>query len=490
MLVIALFALSALPACPAPGGQDPAYDTIMLETSGRADKILAEDLDGDGSNDLIVQSGRDLHIFLFEKGKGFTPQPQQTIRLDPTVFLWCFGRVDGSKFPALFTSGSRAIQVHVFDGKAFAAPRDVIVHPSIFEGTVAEGHPPIHLDFAPDLDRDGRSEILVFQKDELFIMHALPGGEFRCLQKLPIPVDETMVIPWTAHMKLSESSTVPLMAFGDMTGNGRTDLSYYRDEGIGVFAQNEKGLFNPLSNRDLTVDRRKRRPNRVIQFDFPPRVGDFNGDGLLDIAVIYPAKGRVQVYYGRKGRTDFTIPDQVMQAADGWSSGIYVEPLSGEKGSDLIMGVIRKFGLSGGIQAFLSGKVNLELHIYSMQPTGMFSKDPVQELKFEIPYTFHVTRDSMNLDLVFRPNFKGDFNRDGLRDMLLPADERTLRIYPGVKGKMISEEPSGSITMNPPPGTTLTEPFVFDFNGDGVSDLVLKHVIGPDKAVLEVKISK
>jgi hypothetical protein len=94
------------------------------------------------------------------------------------------------------------------DGKAFAAPRDVIVHPSIFEGAAAEGHPPVYLDFAPDLGRDGRSEVLVFQKDELFIMHAQPGGEFRCLQKLPITVDETMVMPWTAHMKLSESWTV------------------------------------------------------------------------------------------------------------------------------------------------------------------------------------------------------------------------------------------------------------------------------------------
>jgi hypothetical protein len=484
-MVTLLALLAALAA------QDPQYDTFMLDTGGgRVDKILAEDLNGDGSPDLIVQSGRDLHVFLLEKGRGFTPQPQQTIRLDPTVFLWCLGKVDGQKLPALFTSGSRAVQVHPFDGKAFGNPRDAIVHPSIFEGAAAEGHPPIHLDFAPDLDRDGRSEVLVFQKDEIFIMHALPGGEFRCLQKLPIPVDELTVIPWTPHMKLSESSTVPLLALGDMTGNGRTDLSYYHDEGIGVFAQDEKGRFAPLQTRDLSVERKKRRPNRLIQFDFPPRVGDFNGDGLLDVAVIYPAKGRVQVYYGRKGRVDFTQPDQVMQAADGWSSGIYVEPLGGGASSDLIMGVIRKFGLTGGIQAFLSGKVNLELHVYSMLPEGRFSKDPVQELKFEIPYTFHVTRDSQNLDLVFRPNFKGDFNKDGLRDMLITADERTLRIYPGVKGKLISAEPSGSISMNPPPGTTLTEPFVFDFNADGVSDLVLKHVIGPDKAALEVKISR
>lgn len=470
--------------------QDPAYDTLALEIGPRADKILAQDLNGDGFPDLIVQGGRDLHVFLFEKGKGFDAKPGQTIRLDPTVFLWTFGSLDGEKHPVLFTSGSRAVQVHVFDGKQFAEPRDAIVHPSIFDGAAAEGHPPVHLDFAPDLDRDGRSEVLVFQEDELFLMQQIPGGEFRCRQKFPLPVDMLMVIPWTAHMKLSQSATVPLLAFGDLTGGGRIDLCYYRDEGLGVFPQDEKGRFKALENRDLTVDRKKRKPNRLIQFDFPPRLADFNGDGLLDIAVIYPSKGRVAVTYGRRGRVDYTQPDQVMQAADGWSSGVYVENLSGGARYDLIMGVIRKFGLTGGIDAFLSGKVNLELHIYPMQDTGAFTQDPVQELKFKIPYTFHVTRDSMNLDLVFRPNFKGDFNKDGLHDMLLVGDEKTLNIYPGVRGKSISEESSGKIVMNPPPGTSFTEPFVADFNGDGISDLVLRHVLTPEKQAVEVKLSK
>lgn len=470
--------------------QGPAYDTTALEAGPRVDKIVARDLDGDGAPDLVVQSGRDLQVFLFEKGKGFAPQPRQTVRLDPAVFLWTFGDLDGQKRPALLTSGSRAVQVHLFDGRAFGEPRDAIVHPSIFEGATADGRPPVHLDFAPDLDRDGRSEVLVFQETELFLMRQETGGEFRCRQKFPLPVDMAMVIPWTAHMKLSESATVPLLSFGDMNGDGRPDISYYRDEGVGVFAQDEKGSFKPLENRDLTVDRKKRRPTRLIQFEFPPRLEDFNGDGLVDVAVIYPSKGRVAIYYGRAGRTDFTVPDQVMEVADGWSSGVYLERLSGGARADLVVGIIRKFGLTGGIDAFLSGKVNLELHGYAMQENGTYTRDRVQELKFRIPYTFHVTRDSMNLDLVFRPNFKGDFNKDGLRDMLLTADEKTLNVYAGVRGKLISEEPSGTIPMNPPPGTSSTEPFVFDFNGDGVSDLVLKHVSTPEKAAVEVKLSR
>src|ERR1043166_7105252 len=152
------------------GGQDPQYDTLMLETGPRVDKVVARDLNGDGSPDLIVQSGRDIQVFFFEKGKGFTARPQQIVRLDPNVFLWTFGALDGQKFPVLFASGSRGVQTYLFAGKQFGGPRGAIVHPSIFQGPGPQGHAPVYLDFAPDLHRDGRSEVLLFQKDELFLM--------------------------------------------------------------------------------------------------------------------------------------------------------------------------------------------------------------------------------------------------------------------------------------------------------------------------------
>jgi hypothetical protein len=480
-MILAVAALLAL--------QDPEYETTVLETGTFTHHIEARDLNGDGKPDLVIQNGRDLQIFLQANGT-YTPKPQQVLRLDPTVFLWTFGLLDGQKFPAIFTAGSRAVQAIPFDGAAFGAARDLVVHPSLFEGTVADGHAPLFTNFAPDLDHDGRSEVLLFQEDEIFVMKQLAGGEFRCLQKLAIPMDVATMVPWAPHQKLVQTIGVPLLSFGDTDGNGRTDIAYYREESIGIFRQQADGGFLAAESKDLAVDKKRRR-NRFVQFDVPPRVADFNGDGLLDVALIYPSKGRVHVYYGRPGRNDWTQPDQIMNVADGWSTGIYLEDLGGRGKLDLIMGVVRKFGISEGIQVFLSGKVDLELHIYPMGADGRFSKDPVQELKFPIPFSFQVTRESASLDLVFRPNFHGDFNKDGLRDMLIRVDEKTLKIYPGDKDRVIGNAPTGTITMDPPEGVSTTEPFVADLNGDGVSDLILKHVlINPAKHVLELKMSK
>src|SRR5579864_3115443 len=418
--------------------QDPAYETTFLETGTFTNHIEARDLNGDGKPDLIIQNGRDLQIFLQKEGT-YTTKPQQVLRLDPSVFLWTFASLDGEKFPSIFTAGSRAIQAIPFDGAAFGAPRDLVVHPSMFEGTVTDPHAPLFTDFAPDLDHDGRSEVLLFEDDEILVMKQYPGGEFRCLQKLPVPMDVATLVPWAPHQKLTQTIAVPLLSFGDTGGNGRMDIAYYREESIGIFRQQADGSFQAALSKDLAVDKKSRR-NRFFQFDVPPRVADFNGDGLLDVALIYPSKGRVHIYYGRPGRTDWTQPDQVMNVADGWSTGIYLEDLRGVGKLDLIMGVVRKFGISEGLQVFLSGKVDLELHIYPMQSDGRFSKDQVQELKFAIPFSFQVTRDSASLDLVFRPNFSGDFNKDGLRDMLIRVDERTLKIYSGVKDRIIEDK--------------------------------------------------
>jgi hypothetical protein len=470
--------------------QDLAYDTLMIEAGGRADKIVARDLNGDGKTDFVVQDGRDIQLFLNQGGK-FPPRPQHTLRLDPTVFLWTFGNLDGQKLPALFTAGSRATQAHGFDGAAFSAPRDLVVHPSIFEGTSAEGQPPLFLEFTPDLDRDGRAELLLFRKDEMFVIKRLPGGEFRSIQKLPLPVDIVTVVPWAPYQKFTEMASVPVLAFGDTNGDGRPDITTYHEESVSLFRQEADGTFSTTKNLDLTTEKRKRRGRRFFQFDIPPRVADFNGDGLVDIALIYPSKGRVQIYYGRTGRTDFTQPDDLMRVADGWSTGITLEDLDGDGKLDLVMGIVRKFGITDGIQVFLSGKVDLELHIYPMQGNGRFTKDPVQELRFSIPFAFQLTRDSASLDLAFRPNFEGDFDKDGLRDMLVRVDEKTLRIYPGVRGQFIRDQPTGAITMNPPENVSATEPFVTELNGDGVPDLILKHVmVNPPRHVLELKLSR
>src|SRR6185295_16558451 len=190
---------------------------------------------------------------------------------------WTFGALEGQKFPAILTSGSRAVQGIPFDGAAFGAARDLIVHPSLFQGSVAEGHAPLFAKFALDLDKDGRTDVLLFLPDEIFVMKQLAGGEFRCIQKLPVPMDVATLVPWAPHQKLTETVSVPLLSFGDTDGDQRIDIAYYKEESIGVFRQKDDGTFAVGDAKDLTGDKKRKRGNRFVKFDVPPHVADFNG---------------------------------------------------------------------------------------------------------------------------------------------------------------------------------------------------------------------
>jgi hypothetical protein len=102
--------------------------------------------------------------------------------------------------------------------------------------------------------------------------------------------------------------SVPLLSFGDTDGDRRIDIAYYKEEAIGVFRQKDDGTFLVTESRDLTAGKKQKRGNKFVKFDVPPRVADFNGDGLLDVALIYPIQGRVNVYYGTPG-DDSTLLD-------------------------------------------------------------------------------------------------------------------------------------------------------------------------------------
>jgi hypothetical protein len=119
-----------------------------------------------------------------------------------------------------------------------------------------------------------------------------------------------------------------------------------------------------------------------------------------------------------------------MNVADGWSTGIYLEDLRGRGKLDLIMGVgpqVRHHRGHPGLPLRQGRPRAAHLPDAGRRPL-LQGSGPGDQVP--IPFSFHVTRDSASLDLVFRPNFKGDFNKDGLRDMLVRVDDKTLKIYP------------------------------------------------------------
>lgn len=465
--------------------QDPSYDSTNLGVGTTVDQTIVRDLDGEGHEDLVVQSGRDLRVFFHKNG--LPTNASQTIRVDPKAFLWTLAHVKDKKTWCIAVMSARGLHYYPFSDGGFAtSPVDLVVHPTMFEGEAGEAGPAF-VEFAPDLDQDGLNDFVMFLEDEIFVFYQQSDGSAKLTQKLPFPDEARMTIGWHPSMRHKEERVVPMLTFGDATGDRRPDLSFYREESVVVFEQKDAGRFAARDAVDLTAQKQKKR-NQFVKFELPPMISDLNGDGIQDIVLPYPSKGKVNVYYVQPGRA-LTTPDDSLQIGDSWTVGVFLNDLDRDGKPDLVVGIVRKFGIFGGLQAFLSGRVDLELHVHRMRQR--YEQDPDQVLTFSVPFSFSVSRSEASIDLAFRPTFDADVNGDGLRDLLISTEADVIHVYYGRKNEGLQAEPGGKIQLNAPSGTSYTQVAVGDFNLDGKSDLVLKHIhVDNQKHYVQVKMSK
>ncbi|HTF56856.1 MAG TPA: VCBS repeat-containing protein [Planctomycetota bacterium] len=487
-IALLLVALMASPAA----AQELAFDTVRIQVD-QADSIDAVDLNDDGRPDLVITGGRSARIFLFRPEGGFKPAPDRTITFGTDAYLWTVGKFADAPGLQIVVFTSRGVQRYVRTGLAeWRGPEDLIIAPNLFHGTAQAEAAPLRLDFMKDLDGDGLSDVLFLAPEGLWIFpqEKDAGGKprFRLKQKLPVPFGAGMESQWGPHQKLSQLVSIPLIAVGDANKDGRADLVYLYEGTLGQFFQKADGRFEGATG-SLSAGRAKPR-RHYLKFEAPPRLVDLDGDGMLDVAVPDPFKGRVDIYFNRRGRPDFSSADAVLKVEDAYSSGIYVEDLDGDGKPEIVMGVIHKFGIIGGIQTFISGKIDLELHYHRLEK-GTFTNSPVQQLTFSVPFTFHATRDSAEPDLKFWPELKADLDGDGLRDLIVGKGDRELGVHFGRKDVLVAAAEGAVIPFDPPDGTSSTKTVVADFNGDGRSDLVFKYErVERRDVVIDVKISR
>jgi hypothetical protein len=486
-MIAALILLAAL--------QDVSFDTVRLEAD-KADSIDAIDLNADKHPDIVVTAGRTAKIFLFRPGAGFAPKPDRTLHFSSDTYLWTAARFADAPGFHLAAFTSRGIVRYLRTGPAeWAAPEDMIVAPNLFRGHAQADSAPLRMDFLRDFDGDGLDDALYYLEDSLWIFgqekDAAGRPRFRLRQKLPLPAEGELKTGWGPHHRVTQTVLVPLLVIGDVNEDKRLDIMYIRRESVGQFIQQPDGRFEVAKEGALTGDRKKAR-RQFLKFEAPPRIADFNGDGALDVALPdnYRYRARVEVFFNRSGRPDFSSPDAVLKIEDAWSSGIYVEDLEGDGKPEIIQGVIRKFGVIGGIQTFLSGRVDVELHYHRLEK-GTFLNSPAQQLKLEIPYTFHATTESAVADLKFWPQMKADLDGDGMRDLIVASTDEKLEVHFGRKDVLMSESVGATIDLNPPHKTVSTKTFVSDFNADGRSDLVIRFdTVGKGGSVVDVMVSK
>ncbi|TVP13281.1 FG-GAP repeat domain-containing protein [Shewanella sp. KCT] len=333
-------------------------------------------------------------------------------------------------------------------------------------------------EFVRDLNGDGRDDFIVgqFEQTQLF----LSQGEGWQPQTLAI---QPKVLLYRDGARYSETK----LYFADMNFDGRDDIIKVGEGELEIYAQHQDGKFEtyprfqPVSQAISGLDwwdRRDAYGEALDQSDLVYRkveaLQDIDGDGLVDMVVRYTKSSGVldrvndyEIYLGLKGGkgVSFGKQPQSVIRGDGTLTGFELVDIDLDGRSEVLVSGF-DIGLSQIIGALVSGSIDQDVHLFTMDDKRRFAAKPNMSKSVEL--SFSLTSGQSGAPVVKLADIDGDKRQD----LLLSDGDTELDLFLGsAKGKPFDRKESLKLTL-PIDGDMLSSE---DLNLDGKADLLIKY---------------
>lgn len=446
------------------------------------DDIFFEDLDDNDLKDVIIQTkaskNKKLLIFFQNEG-GFNSAPSQILNFDENAIIFNVGNIT-NQYPGkeiVYLTSSSLKYYYLKDNLYDPESIKLIDISSIFLSPSPES--PVRCKFIWDVNEDKLDDLYIPKPNYLTLLFGDKDGILKETQKINInPIFATRS-PYrfsTEDFETPENfsqktiTRVPVLYHEDFNGDKRKDIiSKYKDK-IKVFLQNEKNEFSREPDYEidldiLTEEEEKKIPPPSYSLD----VVDLDDNGLIDIVVsksqfqTMGSLSKFYIYLNKEGKISLT-PDQILVNDSAFGKPVILD-INGDNHKDLII-TEAKMGLFQILKVLITKKLTYEDAIY-LGKNGEYPKLPATKIKSKIRFDFEkLERTEGEI-----ANFRGDFNGDGVKDVLKKIDAKNmLTIFLGqsrAKKIIFSKKASYEIKEELPRAVIIK-----DLNNDKVSDII------------------
>ncbi len=482
-------------AAAAPG--DSPFDTISLEFDDRALDRTTTDVDGDGLLDLVwifhpVDEKEDFGLRTCLQASQPRFSTCSDLDLPDEVRAFDIAPLDtkpGAELILLTRSGALRGS---FQGGRFGALSSAPELQSALGDT--DSKIPRSLPFLFDLDGDGRSEAVLATRNGVEV-HGFGADGSISTRRLESPAHveiarhrREMDLSAFLHREyaphVTTQTTTPAVFVEDLNGDGRIDIATVSQNKLLIFEQVADTGFKTRPSAELErsviteAEQEGGFTGEALTFS------DLNGDGEVDLIVLKWGSSEERTQMDRHiflGRGHWQFPEQADQIirSESFFPNFEIQDLNGDGRQDLVVPYFH-FAPSQAIKAVTQNVLRVQLRLFLMRDNGRYAQDAGKafaKVDRRIVLDYHVDVVGLMFGGEGRPRgfdplltTRGDFNGDGLPDLVVDSGDDTLNFYWGNANAQYAKRPDLSLEYE-----SSLDSHLADLNGDGRTDVVTNY---------------